>query len=83
MLGLFLCMTLFPEAQKKAQAEIDAVVGLDRLPTLADRPNLPYIDAVVSEMMRWAPVVPMGEPSVFSFNGSKSLIGMLSCSYPA
>ncbi|KZV73582.1 cytochrome P450 [Peniophora sp. CONT] len=62
MLSLFLCMTLFPEAQRKAQAEIDTVVGRDRLPTLADRPNLPYVDAIVSEMMRWAPVVPMAIP---------------------
>lgn len=61
MLSLFLCMTLFPEAQKKARAEIDTIVGRDRLPTLADRPNLPYVEAIVSEMMRWAPVVPMGE----------------------
>ncbi|VDC03998.1 unnamed protein product [Peniophora sp. CBMAI 1063] len=62
MLAFFLCMTMFPEAQRTAQMEIDAVVGHDRLPTLADRPHLPYIDAIVSEMMRWAPVVPMAIP---------------------
>ena len=64
MLSLFLCMTLFPETQKKAQAEIDFVVGRERLPTLADRPKLPYVNAVVSEMMRWAPVVPMGKSNL-------------------
>ncbi|KZV73581.1 cytochrome P450 [Peniophora sp. CONT] len=62
MLSLFLCMSLFPEIQKKAQEEIDLVIGRDRLPTLSDRPSLPYIEALVSEVMRWAPVAPMGIP---------------------
>ena len=61
MLSLFLCMSLYPEAQKRAQAELDTVVGRDRLPTLADRPNLPYVEALVSEVMRWVPVAPMGQ----------------------
>lgn len=60
ILSLFLCMTLFPEAQTKAQAEIDSVIGRSRLPTLADRTSLPYVEALVSEVIRWAPVVPMG-----------------------
>ena len=54
-------MSLYPEAQKRAQAELDIVVGRDRLPTLADRPNLPYVEALVSEVMRWVPVAPMGQ----------------------
>lgn len=33
-------MALFPEVAKKAQAEIDAVVGNDRLPTFTDREHL-------------------------------------------
>ncbi|VDB82822.1 unnamed protein product [Peniophora sp. CBMAI 1063] len=60
--SFFLAMTLFPEAQRKAQAEIDAVVGHDRFPTLADRPNLPYTEGLFKEVIRWAPVVPMGLP---------------------
>jgi cytochrome P450 len=39
-----------PEVQKKAQEELDRVVGHDRLPTFEDRPNLPYLNAVVSEV---------------------------------
>ncbi|THV05395.1 cytochrome P450 [Dendrothele bispora CBS 962.96] len=55
----FLAMTLYPEVAKKAQAEIDAVVGSDRLPTLADRSYLPYIEALVKEVFRWNVVTPL------------------------
>ena len=58
-------MALYPEVQKKAQAEIDAVVGPDRFPEFYDRPSLPYINAVVKELMRWNLVTPLGEPEPF------------------
>lgn len=58
--SLFLAMTLFPEVQKKAQAEIDAIVGTDRLPSFADRDSLPYIEALVKEVLRWNVVAPTG-----------------------
>jgi hypothetical protein len=38
-------MVLYPEAAKKAQAELDAVIGKKRLPMLGDRPDLPYVTA--------------------------------------
>ncbi|KAF9525564.1 cytochrome P450 [Crepidotus variabilis] len=60
--AFFLAMILFPEVQKKAQAEIDAVVGNDRLPTLADMPHLPYVNALVTEVLRWNSVGPLGVP---------------------
>ncbi|KAG1820513.1 cytochrome P450 [Suillus subaureus] len=47
--SFFLAMTLFPDVQKKAQAEIDAVVGPDRLPSFADQGSLPYIEALAKE----------------------------------
>lgn len=50
MYAFFLAMALNPAVQAKAQAEIDAVVGSDRLPTFADRENLPYVDALVKEV---------------------------------
>lgn len=56
-----LAMVLFPEVQSKAQQEIDAVVGLDRLPTAEDRINLPYIERLVSEVLRWQPPAPIGK----------------------
>ena len=55
-------MGLYPEVQKKAQAEIDAVVGTDRLPDIEDRPSLPYINALIKELMRWNLVTPLGKP---------------------
>lgn len=55
-------MSLSPDVVRKAQEEIDRVIGNDRLPTSMDRPNLPYIEAVVKEVLRWHPVAPMGLP---------------------
>ncbi|KAI6126058.1 cytochrome P450 [Pisolithus croceorrhizus] len=57
-----LAMVLYPDVQKKAQEEIDRVVGTDRLPDFDDRPNLPYIEAVMLETLRWLPVTPLGIP---------------------
>jgi cytochrome P450 len=60
--SFFLAMTLFPDVQKKAQAEIDAVIGPDRLPSFADQDSLPYIDALAKEALRWHAVIPTGFP---------------------
>ncbi|KAJ8086181.1 hypothetical protein PM082_005004 [Marasmius tenuissimus] len=54
-------MTLHPEVLKKAQTEIDTVIGNDRLPGIEDRGQLPYIDALVKEVFRWNSVVPLGK----------------------
>lgn len=51
-----------PEVFRKARAEIDRVVGKDRLPVLADRPNLRYLDYIVEEATRWRPLSPIGIP---------------------
>ncbi|KDQ64911.1 hypothetical protein JAAARDRAFT_188186 [Jaapia argillacea MUCL 33604] len=58
----FLAMTMFPDVQKLAQSELDRVVGPDRLPSFLDRENLPYVDAVLKEVLRWAVVTPRGGP---------------------
>lgn len=55
-----LAMILFPQVQKKAQNEIDLVVGNKRLPGFEDQDNLPYLNALVKESVRWIPVTPMG-----------------------
>lgn len=45
-------MLLHPDVQRKAQQEIDRVIGRDRLPDLNDRDSLPYVQCVVDEVMR-------------------------------
>jgi len=55
-------MIAFPEVQRRAQDELDTVVGRDRLPTFADAPRLPYACAVIKEVLRWRPAVPLGVP---------------------
>ena len=45
MESAILYMVLQPEAKKRAQAELDAVIGKNRLPVLGDRPELPYVTA--------------------------------------
>jgi len=61
--ALFLAMVLHPDAMHKAQQEIDAVVGKDRLPGFADRDNLPYTNALALEVLRWHSVTPTGKHS--------------------
>ena len=54
-------MSLYPEVQAKGQAEIDKVTGNKRLPNLGDRPYMSYINAIVKEVLRWNPAVPLGK----------------------
>jgi cytochrome P450 len=44
----------------KAQKELDAVVGPDRMPTFEDFDDLPFIRAIVNETLRWRPVAVLG-----------------------
>ncbi|TFK97041.1 cytochrome P450 [Pterulicium gracile] len=60
--GFILAMSLYPEVQKKAQAELDSVLRGSRLPNFTDKEDLPYIGAVLKETMRWNPVTPLGIP---------------------
>lgn len=60
LVSVFLALTLYPDVKKLAQAELDSVVGRDRLPTFDDRIRLPYIDAFCKEVLRWHMVLPLG-----------------------
>ncbi|KAM5546126.1 hypothetical protein V8D89_000252 [Ganoderma adspersum] len=60
--AFFFAMARFPGAQKRAQAELDAVVGTRRLPEFSDRPSLPYTTALVKEVLRWHSPGPVGSP---------------------
>ncbi|KAJ6474242.1 cytochrome P450 [Mycena sanguinolenta] len=59
-------MALHADVQKKAQLEIDTVIGTDRLPEFKDRPSLesfsllPFVNALCQDTMRWRPVLPIG-----------------------
>jgi cytochrome P450 len=53
-------MYQYPDVQKKAQEEIDRVIGNTRLPTHLDQPDLPYIMAVMKESLRWHAATPQG-----------------------
>ncbi|KDQ55433.1 hypothetical protein JAAARDRAFT_37446 [Jaapia argillacea MUCL 33604] len=62
--SFFLAMILCPEVQRKAQSELDVVIGPGsaRLPHFNDRSSTPYINAIVKEVLRWNPVAPLGLP---------------------
>ena len=55
-----LYMVRYPEVQKKVQEELDNVVGVNRSPSMTDKPNLPYTEAVLMEIQRHSNVLPLG-----------------------
>ncbi|KAF5375246.1 hypothetical protein D9758_000183 [Tetrapyrgos nigripes] len=59
LVSLYLVMTLYPEIQNKAQRQLDQVLE-GRLPVFEDRPQLPFIDCICYELLRWNPVTPLG-----------------------
>jgi len=71
-----LVLALFPDVQKRAQAEIDAVTGRERSPQLADRAALPYVEAVLQEVFRWHPVANTGAFNIRRSALLKSCLGL-------
>ncbi|KAI0056532.1 cytochrome P450 [Artomyces pyxidatus] len=59
---LFLALILHPDVQATAHAELDTVTGGQRLPDYGDRSQLPYVEAVCKEVLRWRNVAPVGVP---------------------
>ena len=55
-------MSLYPNVLKKAQNELDAVVGPRRLPDFNDRSALVYVNALCKEALRWQNVTPLSSP---------------------
>ncbi|KAJ6489661.1 cytochrome P450 [Mycena vitilis] len=54
---VILIVILYPNVLREAQEELDRVVGTERLPEFSDEPNLPYVTAVIKELLRWtAPI---------------------------
>jgi len=60
--AFILAMVSNPGIQRKAQAEIDQVVGNDRLPGFEDRTNLPYVECIIKETLRWSTISPLAAP---------------------
>ena len=58
--SFFLAATLHPEVVRLAQQELDEVLGGERLPDFSDKPRLPYVSAIVKEVLRWRPPTPVG-----------------------
>ena len=52
-------MAQHPDVQKKAQAELDAVIGSGRMPEFSDWESLVYVNAVIRETLRWHTIVPL------------------------
>jgi cytochrome P450 len=55
-------MTLYRDVQARAQIELDEIVGQDRLPAYSDREKLPYLSALIKELLRFSVVAPTGFP---------------------
>ena len=58
----FLAMALNPHVVRNAQEELDRILGGRRLPDFSDQEQLPYISAIVKELLRWGCPVPIGVP---------------------
>jgi cytochrome P450 len=56
-------MVLNPDVQSKAQDEITRVCDPNQLPSLDDIDSLPYVTAVVLEVLRWSASAPLGAPT--------------------
>ncbi|KAI1504830.1 cytochrome P450 [Biscogniauxia marginata] len=56
------CVTENQEFITKAQKDLDAIIGRDRLPTFEDKPKLLYIEAIMEELLRWRPAGAAGVP---------------------
>ncbi|GJJ12687.1 hypothetical protein Clacol_006931 [Clathrus columnatus] len=68
MLWFILSMALNPNIQARAQSQIDNIVGRERLPNLDDFDKLPYVRALIKELLRWRGVGPFGIPHAVSEN---------------
>ncbi|KAK6064227.1 hypothetical protein SCUP234_10458 [Seiridium cupressi] len=60
MCSAILAFVTHPDAVKRAQKELDTTIGVERSPTFADQPSLPYLSALVKEVLRWRPVAVLG-----------------------
>ncbi|KAL3480364.1 cytochrome P450 [Aspergillus californicus] len=62
IIAIVQALVLSPHIQRKAHAEIDAVVGNTQSPVWSDLEHLPYINMIIKEGHRWRPVLPLCFP---------------------
>uniref|UniRef100_A0A7N6B2C3 Uncharacterized protein n=1 Tax=Anabas testudineus TaxID=64144 RepID=A0A7N6B2C3_ANATE len=66
-----LYMIYYPHIQERVQAEIDAVIGSSRQPSVTDRENMPYTDAVIHEIQRMGNIIPL---NVFRMTNKETIL---------
>ncbi|KAJ7120745.1 cytochrome P450 [Mycena crocata] len=66
LLTFLLAMIANPDAQRKAQAEIDSVTGGTSLPNFDQKDSMPYVSALIKEVMRWEVVTPVAIPHLLT-----------------
>ncbi|KAJ8077943.1 hypothetical protein PM082_000144 [Marasmius tenuissimus] len=62
LMSFILAMVLYPDVQERARREIEAVTGSTRLPDFDDHDDLPFVNALIAETLRWNPVTPLAVP---------------------
>ncbi|XP_052537734.1 cytochrome P450 2U1 [Tympanuchus pallidicinctus] len=66
ILWCLLYMSLYPEVQEKVHAEIEAVLGRDKVPSLTHKAQMPFTEATIMEVQRMTAVVPLSIPRMAS-----------------
>ncbi|CAH1777729.1 unnamed protein product, partial [Owenia fusiformis] len=55
---LLLCMLHYPDVQQRVRKDIHDVIGKERIPSMKDKLDLPYVEAVLLEVQRMHIIIP-------------------------
>ncbi|CAH1783208.1 unnamed protein product [Owenia fusiformis] len=59
LIWIIVYMLHYPEVQERMRSEIHSVIGLERMPSMRDKTMMPYTEAVMSEIQRQQPGLPI------------------------